>query len=520
MNLKDIAVGTVLYPITVVQEDESATRDIQSRLLSWGYKPGPADGDWGSKTTTAYIAFATDYKYPIDTVTPRSAAHLISLAFRNLKAIADQSTTFTLTSIRDNPLIAKEIQTRLTALGFKPGSIDGLWGKATQSAYAEFAKANQYQTDRLPPKAAQQLLGITDRPPVPVPPVPIPPVPTPPVPIPPIPTPPTPPAPPIPPPAPPIPPPPAPPIPPPPAPPIPPTPPAPVPSDILEAPATEPVPRSLAAIRQGQYRWPIARLITSAPLTEELQQCLASMGHNPGPIDGLWGNQSRSAYEAMAKAYAADNKTLSPRIAKLMLEPEVPGIRALAQPPALTLEDYRIAAGLIGCNVATIRAVIEVEAAGSGFFGDGRPKILFEAHWFSAFTEDRYNFSNPDISSPVWNRSLYIGGVGEWDRLYRASSLDRVGALKSASWGLGQIMGFNHQDAGYADVETFVRDMHASEGKQLTAMFNFIKTNGLASFLVRRDWAGFALRYNGEGYRVNQYDRKLAEAYAYWAAVA
>ena len=67
-----------------------------------------------------------------------------------------------------------------------------------------------------------------------------------------------------------------------------------------------------------------------------------------------------------------------------------------------------------GANVATIRAVVEVEAAGSGFFADGRPKILFEAHWFSEFTNSRYDYRYPSISSPVWNRSLYIGGVGEW----------------------------------------------------------------------------------------------------------
>ena len=47
-------------------------------------------------------------------------------------------------------------------------------------------------------------------------------------------------------------------------------------------------------------------------------------------------------------------------------------------------------------------------------------------------------------------------------------------------------------------------------------MFNFISYNGLTPFLVRRDWAGFALRYNGEGYRANQYDIRLANAYAYW----
>jgi hypothetical protein len=471
MKLKDMAIGTITYPLSTVQDDEVATRDIQSRLLSWGYKPGVADGDWGSKTTAAYTLFATEYAYPKDSVTPRSAAHLVSLAFRSLQDIAKQTTTFTLVSIRDNPLIAKAVQTQLLALGYQPGGADGFWGKGTQAAFATFAKANEYPSDRLSPKAAAQLLNTAvilppDKPPEKDPkkdPV--------------IPSP---------------------------------------ESDIPEAAVTTILPVSLTAIRQGQIRWPLGRLSQSSTLVEEIQQCLDALGHQPGPIDGQWGDRSRVGYETIAQVFGRNPTSISPRMAKLLLEPEVPTIPALDRPPVLIAADYKIAAKNVGSDVATIQAVAEVEAAGSGFFGDGRPKILLEAHWFSAFTDGKYDFSNPDVSSPVWNRRLYIGGVGEWDRLYKAFRLDRTAALKSTSWGLGQIMGFNHVDAGYRDVESFVLDMHQSEGKQLTAMFNFIKANGLGGFLATRDWAGFAQRYNGEGYRVNQYDSKLAAAYDYW----
>jgi peptidoglycan hydrolase-like protein with peptidoglycan-binding domain len=478
MKLKDIAIGTITYPLTTVQDDEVATRDIQSRLLSWGYKPGVADGDWGSKTTAAYVLFATEYGYPKDAFTPRSAAHLVSLAFRSLQDIAKQPTTFTLSSIRDNPLIAKAVQTQLLALSYQPGIADGLWGKGTQAAFAAFAQANQHLSDRLSPKAATQLLNIpviktddvktddvktddvktddvkTDKK---------------------LPE-----------------------------------------SEIPEAGVTVILPVSLTTIRQGQIRWPLGRLSQSPALVEEIQQCLDALGHQPGPIDGQWGDRSRLGYETIAQVFARNPTSISPRMAKLLLEPEVPSIPSLARPPILIPADYKTAAKNVGSDVATIQAVAEVEAAGSGFFEDGRPKILLEAHWFSAFTDGRYDFSNPDVSSPVWNRRLYIGGVGEWDRLYKALRLDRTAALKSTSWGLGQIMGFNHVDAGYRDVESFVLDMHQSEGKQLTAMFNFIKANGLGGFLATRDWAGFAQRYNGEGYRVNQYDTKLASAYDYW----
>ncbi|MDX2100641.1 MAG: N-acetylmuramidase family protein [Leptolyngbyaceae cyanobacterium bins.59] len=185
-------------------------------------------------------------------------------------------------------------------------------------------------------------------------------------------------------------------------------------------------------------------------------------------------------------------------------------------PPSkkLSEDDYQKAAASLGVPVATIKAVVAVETSGGGFLSDGRPKILFEAHWFSDYTSGRYDISHPDISSRRWNPSLYRGGAAEYPRLQRAMALNRAAALQSASWGLGQIMGGNYQMAGYSNVENFVKDMYESEGKQLMAMVNFIKSQGLADDLRQRNWAGFALGYNGEGYRANNYDVKLAQAYA------
>jgi hypothetical protein len=264
----------------------------------------------------------------------------------------------------------------------------------------------------------------------------------------------------------------------------------------------------------------MSRITTDTRLTRQIQQGLEAMGHQPGPVDGLWGGRTQNAYTAFARAYGFNANELSPIAALMLLEPAIPRIPVVRPVRSLKDQDFRDVAKSIGCEVAAVRAVVDVEAAGSGFLRDGRPKILFEAHWFSEFTGGRFDFSNDDISSPVWNRNLYVGGAGEWDRLYRAVNLNRDAALKSASWGLGQIMGFNHAAAGYRDAESFVRDMHESEGKQLAAMFNFIKSNRLDRFLINRDWAGFALRYNGESFRVNRYDEKLADAYNYWTKAA
>jgi hypothetical protein len=92
--------------------------------------------------------------------------------------------------------------------------------------------------------------------------------------------------------------------------------------------------------------------------------------------------------------------------------------------------------------------------------------------------------------------------------------LDREAALSSASWGIGQVMGFNAKIAGYDDVESLVKAMSDSEDNQLLATASEINRNNLGGALRSHDWANFARGYNGPNYQINQYDRRLAAGYA------
>ncbi|GAB3388196.1 N-acetylmuramidase family protein [Lysobacter fragariae] len=180
----------------------------------------------------------------------------------------------------------------------------------------------------------------------------------------------------------------------------------------------------------------------------------------------------------------------------------------------LTGTDFARAAAALRCSVAAIKAVDTVESAGAGFLPDGRPKILFEAHQFGAFTGQRFTTSHPRISSRKWNRTLYARtGAGEHDRLAEAAELDRMAALKSASWGRFQIMGFNYRLCGFDSVQAFVNAMYQGEGAQLDAFVAYVKARHLDDELQRRDWPGFAHGYNGPRYAENRYDTKLASAY-------
>ncbi len=185
----------------------------------------------------------------------------------------------------------------------------------------------------------------------------------------------------------------------------------------------------------------------------------------------------------------------------------------------LTTSQIEAAAKRLGVEPCAIRAVVEVESAGAGFLPDGRPKVLFEGHIFwkelrkRGLDPEPHAAARPDLVCAKWTREHYRNGPGEWERLEAACKIHREAALSSASWGLFQIMGFNCRLCGFADAEAFARAMARDEAAQLEAFCEFLRNEGLALFLVGRDWAGFARRYNGPAFAQNKYDVKLTYAY-------
>ena len=188
----------------------------------------------------------------------------------------------------------------------------------------------------------------------------------------------------------------------------------------------------------------------------------------------------------------------------------------------LTESDISEAAQALDVDVAVVKAIIRTEAPNGGFTSGGQVTCLFERHKMYQFLGDagldakQYARSYPNLVNP--NRGGYIGGTAENARLVNAMHIHRESALKSASYGRFQTMGFNFKACGYDDVESFYAEMCSSEGKQLQAFVQFIKSNpALLKALQARDWAQVALQYNGKGYKINQYDLKLARYYAMYS---
>ncbi|MDI1221845.1 N-acetylmuramidase family protein [Acinetobacter sp.] len=179
----------------------------------------------------------------------------------------------------------------------------------------------------------------------------------------------------------------------------------------------------------------------------------------------------------------------------------------------------------LGIEIASLRAVIEVECKGSGFNSDGTPVILFERHVMrqrliannggNTFIADQMMIKRPDLCNKT------VGGYGLYSaqhgRLNAAAQFSRTSALESASWGLGQVMGYHWKALEYPTLQSFINAMYKDEASQLDAMCRYIKINNLVNALKNKDWKTFAKGYNGKNYAINNYDVKLANAYKKWS---
>jgi hypothetical protein len=172
--------------------------------------------------------------------------------------------------------------------------------------------------------------------------------------------------------------------------------------------------------------------------------------------------------------------------------------------------DFSRAAGALDCDVAAIRAVWEVEAAGRPFLGDGTLIRRFEPHHFPERYWSLIGF-DPAGTAP-WRASLNIGTADRDRMLGDAYRADSEAACRATSWGAPQIMGFNHAEAGHGSAVKMVQKMADRESAHLTAFVDLIKSWGLAGALRAHDWTAFARRYNGSG-QVAEYARRMESAY-------
>lgn len=189
---------------------------------------------------------------------------------------------------------------------------------------------------------------------------------------------------------------------------------------------------------------------------------------------------------------------------------------------SLTDADYEEVAAELDIPVAAIRAVVDIEAGvkGEGFNPDRTPIINFDLTMFRQAARRRgINLSNCSAGHPVvfqpLNRRKY-GSVqaAQYARLHAALAIDSIAALEGTFWGMFQIGGFNWKLCGCKSVNEFVSLMQTSEREQLELFARFLRSRNLDRYIRNRQWAKFALRYNGPGYKKMRYDARMAAAFA------
>lgn len=188
----------------------------------------------------------------------------------------------------------------------------------------------------------------------------------------------------------------------------------------------------------------------------------------------------------------------------------------------LTDDDYKQAADELGIDVASIKAVIEIEAGQThqGFYKPNQPIINFDLPMFKKWAArhgiklGKYSRSNAVVFARPNAKKYGSYQAAQYERLKSALSIDSIAAIEGTFWGMFQIGGFNWQKCGTESPVDFARRMSTSEKEQLELFVNFLKSNNLVKYLKAKNWAGFALRYNGPSYAKRGYHTRLAKAYS------
>ena len=111
-------------PVLKKGPNDPAVRDLQEALKALGYDVGPVDGVFGVKTEAAVKKFQQAREIAVDGVVGR-------VTWINIDE-ADQSNP--VLKIGSTGLPVRRLQSRMSAVGFNIGGVDGRFGAVTEAA--------------------------------------------------------------------------------------------------------------------------------------------------------------------------------------------------------------------------------------------------------------------------------------------------------------------------------------------------------------------------------------------------
>jgi hypothetical protein len=175
-------------------------------------------------------------------------------------------------------------------------------------------------------------------------------------------------------------------------------------------------------------------------------------------------------------------------------------------------------AAALGIPTDAAAAIMKVESGGATFNERTDKTIVrFENHvfwreWGTGHQADFNAHFDFDRGGQRWKQHRFRAGAAgpfenchqnqeqEWRVMEFAATLGgQEAAYRSASWGAGQIMGFNSATVGFPTAVAMAAAFNKSERAQVTGIFEFIRANALAGAVRARDFLRLATRYNGAG---------------------
>jgi peptidoglycan hydrolase-like protein with peptidoglycan-binding domain len=111
-------------PVLKKGSNDPAVRDLQEALKALGYDVGPIDGIFGAKTESGVKKFRQAREIAVDGVVGR-------VTWINIDE-ADQSNPAL--KIGSTGLPVRRLQSRMSAVGFNTGGVDGRFGAMTEAA--------------------------------------------------------------------------------------------------------------------------------------------------------------------------------------------------------------------------------------------------------------------------------------------------------------------------------------------------------------------------------------------------
>ncbi len=131
-------------------------RQIQTRLKDWGYYTGSIDGIYGTQTQTAVRYFQQRNGLMVDGIAGKATLSALGISSN---AVSASSSSVLKRGSQGSTV--RTLQTRLKEWGYYKGSVDGVYGSATEAAVKQFQKKNGLAVDGIAGPATLRAIGIS-----------------------------------------------------------------------------------------------------------------------------------------------------------------------------------------------------------------------------------------------------------------------------------------------------------------------------------------------------------------------